>query len=43
MMKRSPAAHTTRNPIVSHAVTWWDTTIPAMEISASANSLPRFG
>ncbi len=43
MMKRSPAAHTTRNPTVSHAVTWWDTTIPAMEISASANSLPRFG
>ena len=43
MMKRSPAAHTTRNPTVSHAVTWCDTTIPAMETSASANSFPRFG
>ena len=43
MTKRSAAAHTTRNPTVSHEVTWCDRTIPAMEISASANSLPRFG
>lgn len=42
-MKRSTAAHTTRHPTVSQAVTWWDTTIPAMQMSASANSLPRFG